>query len=172
MSFFNSITAYGAVNMPQGLLAWARAQGPASWHDIARHVDFTDVRAGIDPLLAAYWITQQESCDRATALLFLAKAMAAGFLDQPPAHHDLRACVAFARWLHLRLDDGAYPMADLALTASEAALVRRHLGPHSRLVLPKAVRAVAATSQGLPVLAGLKVMSAPLSALRGRIQAA
>jgi hypothetical protein len=176
MSFFNAITAHSVANMPQGLLAWARGQGPASWHEIARYCDFGDVRSGIDPLLAAYWITRQESCDRATALLFLARALEAGFIDQPPAHHDLRACLAFSLWLHLRLDDGAYQTADLALTASEAALVRCQLGPHSRLALPKAVRAVAATSQGFPVLAGLKAMSSPLtsplSTLRGRIQVA
>lgn len=172
MSFLNSILAHRAVNLPEGLLGWARKQGPESWQDIARQCDFTDPRAGVDPLLAAYWITQQETCDRATALLFLARAVEAGFLDHPPAHHDLRACVAFCRWLHLRLDDGFYSEANLPLTASEASLVRRHLGLSSRLPLPKSVRAVAAMSEGLPVLRGVGNLSAPLSTLRGRIQAA
>lgn len=172
MSFLTSITAHRAINMPEGLLAWARMQGPESWHEIARHCNFTDARFGVDPLLAAYWITQQESCDRATALLFLARAVEAGLLDQPPAHHDLRASVAFCRWLHLRLDDGCYAEANRTLTAAEASLVRKQLGLTSRLPLPKSVRAVGAMSEGMPVLAGLRNMATPLAALRGRIQAA
>jgi hypothetical protein len=172
MSFQETITAHWAVNMPDGLLGWARSQGAKSWHDIAHHCDFADVRCGVDPLLAAFWITRQPGCDRATALLFLAKAIAAGFLDQPPAHHDLKACSAFARWLHLRLDDGEYPCNGLALNMAETALVRRHLGPSSRLALPKSVRSVGAVPGGTPSPGGSLRALAALSSLRAAIGAA
>jgi hypothetical protein len=119
-----------AIPMNNGLMAWAQHQGPAMWHEIAKGLDFATPLGTIDLLLAAQWITHQSECDRATALLLLARAAEAGFhKGLAPAAMYPEAAQAFSHSLARALTADQFPDAHFALTADEIALLEKHFGP-------------------------------------------
>jgi hypothetical protein len=124
-----------------GLLDWARHQEPAMWHEIACGIDFTDPHATVDLLLAAQWITRQENCCRATALLFLARLVSAGLHRGGPDHLAPEAARVMSQHLHRRLSEGRFPMARYHLTLTQQELVETLFGPEGTLPLPDAARA-------------------------------
>jgi hypothetical protein len=132
-------------SMEQGLLAWTRAQGPAMWHEIACGIDFADTRATIDLLMAVQWITRQENCCRATALMLLARMVAAGLHDNGPAHLAPEAARVMCQHLHRRLAEGRFPEARYLLTLSQRDLVEALFGAEGPMPLPDAVRASGAS---------------------------
>lgn len=114
--------------MPQGLTAFLLPLGPEMWHEFALGPDFRDPRAPFDLLLAAHTITTQPDCDRATALLILAKAVEAGFLRaEVPAAFDGRTARAFVQHLSAALTAGRFAAADLALPAQAEQVVETAL---------------------------------------------
>ncbi|NGM44217.1 DUF4274 domain-containing protein [Rhodobacter sp. SGA-6-6] len=126
---------YETLPLPQGLTAFLLPEGPDMWHEFALGLDFTDPRASIDLLLAADAITSREDCDRATALLILAKARAAGFhCGECPPGFDEDAARAFADRLSAALAAGAFPTARFALPPQAQRLVAGMAGlPRLRL---------------------------------------
>jgi len=129
-----------ALPMPQGLLAWTRAQGPEMWHELACGVDFADAHATIDLLLAAQWITRQPDCCRATALLLLARMLQAGMHDAAPPQLAPDAARVMVAHLHRRLAEGRFAKARFRLTEAQRAVVDAQLGPNSAHPLPAAMR--------------------------------
>lgn len=131
----SSHTAFHA-QQSADLLSWAHATNPASWHELAKAGDFADLRSGIDLLITGFWITQQPSCDRATAMLFLAKAVQAGFLNSPPIQHDARATRSFCIWLHRQIDEARFASADFSLSDDDWKLIRKHCSKKFDMALP------------------------------------
>ena len=128
------------VPMQQGLLAWTRAQGPAMRHEIACGIDFTAPQAMIDLLLAVQWITRQDGCCRATALLFLARMVEAGLHQDAPAQLAPDAARVMCQHLHRRLAEGRFPQARYLLTLPQQDLVEALLGAEGPMPLPQDVR--------------------------------
>ena len=128
------------VPMEQGLLSWTRSQGPAMWHEIACGIDFAGPHATIDLLLAVQWITRQETCCRSTALLLLARMVAAGLHQDAPAHLAPDAARVMCQHLHRRLAEGRFPEARYLLTLSQQDLVEDLFGAHGPMALPGPVR--------------------------------
>lgn len=130
-----------AVPMEQGLLAWTRSQGPAMWHEMACGIDFADPHATIDLLMAVQWITRQEACCRATALLLLARMVEAGLHIGAPAHLAPDAARVMCQHLQRRLAEGRFPEARFQLTLVQRDLVEALLGDKGPMPLPAPVRA-------------------------------
>lgn len=126
---------YDPLPLPRGLTAFLLPEGPDMWHEFALGLDFSDPRASIDLLLAADAITSRAECDRATALLILAKARAAGFhRGECPPGFDGDAARAFAGRLSAALAAGAFPTARFALPPQAQRLVAELAGlPRQRL---------------------------------------
>ena len=124
--------------MEHGLLDWIRSQGPAMWHEMACGIDFTDPHATIDLLLAVQWITRQESCCRATALLLLARMVAADLHRDAPPQLAPDAARVMCRHLHRRLVEGRFPEAHYLLTLAQQEQVDDLFGPEGPLPLPGA----------------------------------
>lgn len=124
------------VPMEEGLLAWTRGQGPDMWHEIACGIDFAEPHATIDLMLAAQWITRQDGCCRATALLLLARLLAADFHHEAPPHMAPEAARIMARELHRRLAQGRFPVARFRLSPGQMALVQAVLGDRGAMPLP------------------------------------
>lgn len=115
--------------MPQGLTEFLLGEGPAMWHEFALGLDFEDPRGTIDLLLAADAIIGRPHCDRATAELILAKAMAAGFHQgRCPVGFVEGAALAFATRLAGLLATDVYQTSRYALPARARQLVARQLG--------------------------------------------
>ncbi|MFM2365553.1 MAG: hypothetical protein RIR95_160 [Pseudomonadota bacterium] len=125
-----------ALALEKGLMGWAMHQGPAMWHEIAKGVDFNNPRATIDLLMTAEWITHQKECDRATALLFLARAVEAGFDkgQANPAMHP-EAAVAFTHSLARAISAHQFPIAQFGLTKDEQTLAQTCFGADGPLQL-------------------------------------
>jgi hypothetical protein len=128
-----------AVPLPQGLLAWMQGQGPEVWHAFARSVRFGAPHATIDLLLTADWISRQPGCDRATAVLLLARAVEAGLETHAPVAMDDAAAQAFCADLQRRLATGAAP-ARFALMQTEQRLVARHFALDAELRTAQALQ--------------------------------
>ena len=124
--------------MEHGLLAWTRSQGNAMWHEMACGIDFTDPHATIDLLLAVQWITRQESCCRATALLLLARMVAADLHRDAPPQLAPEAARVMCRHLHRRLAEGRFPAAHYLLTLAQQEQVDDLFGVEGPLPLPAA----------------------------------
>ena len=115
--------------MPLGLTELLLAEGPQMWHEFALGLDFADPKGTIDLLLAADAVTSRADCDRATAALILAKAMAAGFhLGQCPKGFVEEAALAFATRLAGMLASESYTTSRFALPAPQRKLVAARLG--------------------------------------------
>ena len=127
--------------MEHGLLDWTRAQSSAMWHEMACGVDFADAQATIDLLLAAQWITRQERCCRATALLLLARMVQAGLHQDAPAQLAPEAARVMTQHLHRRLSEGRFPEARYLLTLAQQELVEDLFGPEGAMPLPGTARA-------------------------------
>lgn len=131
-----------AIAMPGGLTAFLLPEGPEMWHEFALGVDFADPKATIDLLIAADRITARDECDRATAVLLLARMAAAGFLcGKVPAGFDAGAARALVRRLSDDLAGGRFTAARFALPPRALRLVRRQLGSAGPLALPALVLA-------------------------------
>lgn len=125
------------IPMPEGLTAFLLPEGPAMWHEFALGLDFADPHATIDLLLAADAITARPDCDRATAALILARAVAAGFhRGEVPLGFVPGAAQAFAARLAADLRAGRFAQGRLALPPEALRLVIRMLGPRGPVPLP------------------------------------
>lgn len=122
--------------LPDGLLAWTRTQGPDMWHEMACGIDFAEPRATIDLLLAVQWIVRQEKCCRSTALLFLARMVAADLHRAAPPQLAPDAARVMTRELHRRLAEGRFAEARFRLSPGQWAMVEAMLGPSGTLPLP------------------------------------
>lgn len=129
MSAFDPTGFVTAVPLSEGLLDWAKAQPRDMWHEIARKADFTDPRATIDLLLTLNWISLQPGCDRATALLILTRALAAGLHRKDcPVQMAPQAARAFCKGLHHALNADCFIQETLALSDAEMAAIDAQLG--------------------------------------------
>ncbi len=116
--------------MPLGLTEFLLGEGPAMWHEFALGLDFADPRGTIDLLLAADAITSRAECDRATAALILAKAVACGFhRGECPRGFVEGAALAFATRLAGKMSAEAFPISCFALPLQEKQFVAGQLGP-------------------------------------------
>jgi hypothetical protein len=127
-----------ALPMPDGLMAWTRTQGPDMWHEIACGIDFAEPRATIDLLLAVQWIVRQDRCCRSTALLFLARMVAADLHRAGPPQLAPDAARVMARELHRRLAEGRFAEARFRLSPGQWAMVEAMLGANGPMPLPPA----------------------------------
>lgn len=121
--------------LPEGLLAWTRGQSPAMWFEIACGIDFAAPEATIDLLLAAQWITRQAECCQATAVLILAKLVAAGLHVAAPPQMAPEAARVMVDHLHRRIAAGRFAAPRFRLGPVQEALVEAALGPLGALPL-------------------------------------
>ena len=134
-------TPFTSLPLPQGLLAWAKTQGPDMWHEIACGADFADPQATIDLLMTAQWILRQPDCCRATALLFLARMIQAGLHEAAPPQMAPEAARLVVRELHRRLAEGRFERAFFRLSPGQKALVHAYTDADHAHALPPAVQA-------------------------------
>lgn len=126
-----------ALPMDEGLTAALLRLGPAMWHDFALTLDWAAPGTTIDLLLAAEAVTRRPDCDRATAALILARALAAGFhrAEAPPGF-PAEVARAFAIRLQAALAAGRFAAARYGLPPAALRLVQRELGPRGPLPMP------------------------------------
>ena len=126
---------------PGGMLTWVKGQTPAMWHEMAAHLDWTSSRVDPTTTAAVHWIALQDTCDRATALAFLARAVADGIEQQTHGHLDLNDSRLMMTALHRNLSYGFYKVANLAPPKHLGAEIFRLFrlgasdGPESRYAL-------------------------------------
>ena len=136
MSVVDHTVFTAALPLTEGLLDWTRRQGPDMWHEIALSADFSAPTATIDLLLAANWITLQPACDRATALVLLARATRDGLhTGQCPLQLAPEAARTFARVLHAALAANCFLVERVRLGAADLALIDAQLGEDSPFAL-------------------------------------
>lgn len=141
MSAFDHSGFATALPLTEGLLAWTKGQTRDTWHEIARSADFRAQGATIDLLLSLHWISQQPACDRATALLILARAAEAGLHTKDcPAQMAPQAAKMFCKGLHNALQADCFIQESLRLDAQDQAVIDEQLGTAGPFALTDAQR--------------------------------
>ena len=151
MSAFDPAGFATALPLNEGLLTWTQRQSPDTWHEIARMAEFAAPGATIDLLLTLHWISQQPSCDRATALMILTRAAEAGLQSRDcPDQMEPKAAKAFCKALYKALRAEVFSQKILALTPKDLAAIDAQLGPDGPFPLPPAQRRSTGTSPHHP----------------------